>query len=62
LLDINRQLQAGDANKNKDMEVLITACPKCQIHFSCTQNAEGYPEELKLKIVDLITLFAEAIA
>jgi hypothetical protein len=47
--------------KNEGTEVLITTCPKYQIHFSCTQNTEGYPEELKLRIVDLTTLFAEAL-
>ena len=46
--------------KNKDVEVLITACPKFQIHFSRTQNADDYPEEDKLENIDLTTLFAEA--
>jgi heterodisulfide reductase subunit D len=48
--------------KSTGAEILVTACPKCQIHFSCTQNAEGYPEELKLRIIDLTTLFAEALS
>ncbi len=59
----SRMIQANRLKEAKSTgaEVLITACPKCQIHFSCTQNAEGYPEEDKIKIVDLTTLFAEAI-
>ncbi len=57
MIQANRLKEA----KNTGAEELITACPKCQIHFSCTQNAEGYPEELKLRIIDLTTLFAEAI-
>ncbi len=58
MIQTNRLKEA----KNTGAEVLITACPKCQIHFSCTQNAEGYPEELKLRVIDLTTLFAEAIS
>jgi heterodisulfide reductase subunit D len=57
MIQTNRLKEA----KNTQAEVLVTACPKCQIHFSCTQNAEGYSEELKLRIVDLSTLFAGAI-
>jgi len=59
----SRMIQTNRLNeaKNTGAEILITTCPKCQIHFSCTQNAEGYPEELKLRIIDLTTLFAEAI-
>jgi heterodisulfide reductase subunit D len=57
MIQTNRLKEA----KNTEAEILITACPKCQIHFSCTQNAEGYPEEAKLKILDLSTLFAEVL-
>jgi heterodisulfide reductase subunit D len=59
----SRMIQANRLKeaKNTGAEILITACPKCKIHFSCTQNAEGYPEEDKIRIVDLTTLFAEAI-
>jgi heterodisulfide reductase subunit D len=58
MIQTNRLKEA----KNTNAEILVTACPKCQIHFSCTQNAEGYPEELKLRIIDLTTLFTEAIS
>jgi len=59
----SRMIQANRLKeaKNSGAEVLVTACPKCQIHFSCTQNAENYPEEDRIKIVDLTTLFAEAM-
>jgi heterodisulfide reductase subunit D len=58
MIQTNRLKEA----KSTGAEVLITACPKCQIHFSCTQNAEGYPKEDKIEIVDLTSLFAQAIA
>lgn len=59
----SRMIQANRLKeaKSTEAEILVTACPKCQIHFSCTQNAEGYPEEDKIEIVDLTTLFAEAL-
>jgi len=58
----SRMIQANRLKEAKDTgaEVLVTACPKCHIHFSCTQKAEGYPEEDKIEIVDLTTLFAES--
>ena len=60
----SRMIQANRLKeaKNTGADVLITACPKCQIHFSCTQNAEGYPDEDKIKIIDSTTLFADALA
>ncbi|MGB7062218.1 MAG: (Fe-S)-binding protein [Candidatus Zixiibacteriota bacterium] len=59
----SRMIQANRLKEAKDTgaEVLITACPKCQIHFSCTQNAEGYSEEDKIEILDLTTFFAQAL-
>jgi Fe-S oxidoreductase len=57
MIQTNRLKEAKDTGA----EVLVTACPKCKIHFNCTQNAEGYPEENKIEIVDLTTLFAQVI-
>jgi len=47
--------------KSTGAELLITACPKCQIHFACAQQDENYPEEHKIEIADLTTIFCEAI-
>jgi heterodisulfide reductase subunit D len=58
MIQTNRLKEA----KSTGAEILITACPKCQIHFTCTQNAEGYPKEDKIEIMDLTALFAQAIA
>jgi heterodisulfide reductase subunit D len=59
----SRMIQANRLKEAKSTgaEVLVTACPKCQIHFACTQNAEGYPQEDKIEITDLTMLFAKAI-
>jgi heterodisulfide reductase subunit D len=58
MIQTNRLKEA----KSTGAEILVTACPKCQIHFTCTQNAEGYPKEDKIEIMDLTALFAQAIA
>jgi heterodisulfide reductase subunit D len=57
MIQTNRLKQAKDTGA----EVLVTACPKCQIHFSCTQNVEGYPKEDMIEIIDLTSLFAQTI-
>jgi heterodisulfide reductase subunit D len=55
------QVQRLKEAKSTGAEVLITACPKCQIHFSCAQNDVNFPKEDKLEILDLTTIFKEAI-
>jgi Fe-S oxidoreductase len=59
----SRMIQANRLKEAKSTgaEALVTACPKCQIHFNCTQNAEGYPEDDKIEIIDLTSLFAQAV-
>lgn len=41
-------------------EVLVTPCPKCQIHLKCLQSDASEPD-YDIKIVDLSTLLAENI-
>ena len=40
-------------------ETLVTACPKCQIHFRCTLSNNP---DLNLKVKDMADLVAEAVA
>jgi len=40
-------------------EVLVTACPKCRIHLSCTLRDPD--NELELRILDLVNIVAETI-
>ncbi|MDP3024517.1 MAG: (Fe-S)-binding protein [candidate division Zixibacteria bacterium] len=50
--------------KSTGAEILVTACPKCQIHFKCAQSEYGKEkskDELKIDIIDLTTLLALAI-
>ncbi len=43
-------------------DVLVTACPKCQIHFRCAQDDQGVRDRLSMEIRDLTTLLAEKLA
>jgi Fe-S oxidoreductase len=39
---------------------LVTACPKCLIHFECTKTDETLPDACRVEIKDLCTAAAEA--
>jgi heterodisulfide reductase subunit D len=60
---INKQIQDERLRQasNTDAELLVTACPKCQIHLSCAQKShEGTIE--KIKIIDIYHLLSQDIA
>jgi len=42
-------------------QVLVTACPKCQIHFKCAQEDPNLRQELSIEVRDLVTVVAEAL-
>ncbi len=44
-------------------EVLVTTCPKCQIHFKCAMVDKGAEKgpDIKMEVVDLVNLVANAI-
>jgi len=39
--------------------LLVTACPKCQIHFRCAQEDAALRDQIGIEVRDLITLVAE---
>ena len=43
-------------------EVLVTACPKCQIHFRCAMKDPNLKEEIEIEMRDVAELVAEAIS
>jgi heterodisulfide reductase subunit D len=58
---ISKQIQAQrlrEANATGS-DTLITACPKCQIHFQCALLDKQLKEEVKFKIKDFTEVFAE---
>ena len=44
-------------------EVLVTACPKCQIHFKCAMVDKGAEKgpDIKMEVMDLVNLVADAM-
>jgi len=42
-------------------EVLITACPKCYIHFKCAMSGSELRDSLHLEVEDITTLAASAV-
>jgi len=44
-------------------ELMITACPKCQIHFKCAMVDKGAEKgpDVKMEVMDLVNLVADAI-
>ncbi len=50
--------------KETGADLLVTACPKCEIHFNCamkeTPEAQR-PEDIKIEIKNLVNLVAEAL-
>jgi len=43
-------------------EIMVTACPKCQIHFSCAMKDPNLNEEIEIEMRDVAELVADAIA
>ena len=47
--------------KNSGADLLITSCPKCQIHFKCALSDVKIEEEAKIEIQDLTTLVSSCL-
>ena len=56
-LQMKRIRQAHDTKS----DVLVTACPKCQIHFSCAMEDPFFGEELGMEMMDLTSVLARTI-
>ena len=56
---IERLLEA----KATGAELLITSCPKCQIHFKCAMVDKGAEKgpDIKMEVMDLVNLVANAM-
>ena len=42
-------------------DLLITSCPKCQIHFKCAMEDPFYGEKIKIDMMDLTSVIAKTI-
>ncbi len=52
-----RLAEAGDTGA----EVMVTACPKCRIHFECTEQDPTLPDASRIEIKDFSVVAAEAL-
>ena len=43
-------------------EVLVTACPKCQVHFRCAMKDPNLKEEIEIEMRDVAEIVADALA
>jgi heterodisulfide reductase subunit D len=59
---VNKQIQVDRLREAQatGAELLVTACPKCQIHFKCAMDDVGTGEEIGIEIKDLATLVDES--
>ncbi|PKN67112.1 MAG: methyl-viologen-reducing hydrogenase subunit delta [Deltaproteobacteria bacterium HGW-Deltaproteobacteria-15] len=55
------QVQRLQRARQSGSELMITACPKCQIHLRCAMEDPLRGEELKMETVDLISAIAKSI-
>ncbi|MCK4360093.1 MAG: (Fe-S)-binding protein [Candidatus Cloacimonetes bacterium] len=60
---VSKQIQIDRLKEAKSTgaDFLITACPKCQIHFECAMHDENTSADAKIKITDLTTLVANRL-
>lgn len=60
---VNKHIQVErlEEAKASGAELLITACVKCQIHFTCAQAGLSIGEEIDIEIRDLVTLAANRL-
>jgi Fe-S oxidoreductase len=42
-------------------KTLITACPKCEIHYKCALQDERLKKEVNIEIKDLMSLVAQLV-
>ncbi|MBW2568451.1 MAG: hydrogenase iron-sulfur subunit [Deltaproteobacteria bacterium] len=56
-LQVKRLKQARET----ESDLLVTACPKCQIHLQCAMEDPFLGEELKMEMMDLTGLLAKTI-
>lgn len=47
--------------KSTGADILITACPKCMIHFKCAQNDPKIADDIAIEIKDLTEIFSDQI-
>jgi Fe-S oxidoreductase len=57
-MQVERLLEA----KRTEADLMVTACPKCQIHLACARRDVNLQMNLHLKIQDIASVIAQAVA
>jgi Fe-S oxidoreductase len=42
-------------------DLLVLACPKCEIHFNCAMKDDKVGEDVKIETIQLVTLIADLL-
>ena len=60
---VNKQIQEDRLREaaSTGADILLTSCPKCQIHFRCALNDGRLGEELNIRIEDVVSLAAKLV-
>ena len=60
---LSKEIQVGRLKEAKSTgaDLLITACPKCEIHFRCAMNDDTVGDDVRIEIKDLVSLVAEQL-
>jgi Fe-S oxidoreductase len=58
-----KQIQVGRLREARatGAEVMVTACPKCQIHFACAMKDPNLGSEISIEMKDLAEIVAESL-
>jgi len=55
------QVQRLARAREEGSELLLTACPKCQIHLKCAMGDALHSEEMKMEMMDVVSVIAKSI-
>jgi Fe-S oxidoreductase len=56
-MQVERLLEAKGTQSN----LIVTACPKCQVHLTCAMRDVNRVQDLRMKILDISSVIAESI-
>ncbi|MFH1930577.1 MAG: (Fe-S)-binding protein [Pseudomonadota bacterium] len=56
-MQVERLLEA----KGTQADLMVTACPKCQVHLTCAMRDVNRLQDLSMKILDISSVIAESI-
>lgn len=61
---ISKKLQVDRLREARQTgaEILVTACPKCQVHFKCAMHDPNLKDEIQIEMRDVAEILADALA